>query len=174
MTRFIVVSGLPASGKTTLGRRIAEELRLPMFDKDEILERLFETLGVGDVVWRRKLSRMADDELRRQASASSGALITSWWQHPLSEVESGTPIDWLRDLRGEVLELHCVCSPALAANRFIARKRHHGHLDGRHTYAALLASFEMQHSFGPLGLGRVVTADTQAEPPLAAILSQVG
>ena len=173
MSRFIVVSGLPASGKTTLGRRIADELRLPMLDKDEILERLFQTLGVGDVAWRRKLSRMADDELRSLASAASGAVITSWWQHPLSAVESGTPINWLRDLPGEVWELHCVCSPALAADRFVARQRHHGHLDERYTPAALLASFETQHSFGPLGVGRVVKADTEAEPSVAALLSQM-
>jgi hypothetical protein len=40
---FVVVSGLPASGKTTLARRLADGLGLPLLDKDDILDRLFET-----------------------------------------------------------------------------------------------------------------------------------
>jgi len=43
--RFIVVSGLPASGKSTLARRLAPALGLPLLDKDEILERLFDLSG---------------------------------------------------------------------------------------------------------------------------------
>jgi hypothetical protein len=85
--RFIILSGLPASGKSAL--------QLPMFDKDEILEAMFASLGVGNSEWRRKLSRSADEELRKQASESPSAIITSWWRHPLSLSESGTPIEWL-------------------------------------------------------------------------------
>jgi shikimate kinase len=40
---LVVVSGLPGSGKTTLGRRLAQALNLPLIDKDDILDRLFET-----------------------------------------------------------------------------------------------------------------------------------
>ena len=49
----MVVSGLPGSGKTTIGRRLAAALSLPLIDKDDILDRLFETKGVGDSTWRR-------------------------------------------------------------------------------------------------------------------------
>ena len=49
---FVVVSGLPASGKSTLSRRLATALSLPMLDKDDILEGLFESLApetrIGD------------------------------------------------------------------------------------------------------------------------------
>ncbi|SED18936.1 shikimate kinase [Streptomyces sp. TLI_105] len=45
---FVIVSGLPASGKTTLGRRLATGLGLPLVDKDAILEFLYGSLGVGD------------------------------------------------------------------------------------------------------------------------------
>jgi shikimate kinase len=57
---FVIVSGLPGSGTTTLGRRLARALGPPLIDKDEILDRLFETKGVGDSVWRRALSREGD------------------------------------------------------------------------------------------------------------------
>ncbi len=51
----IVVNGLPATGKTTLARRLADDFRLPLLAKDAIKETLFETLGWGDRAWSRRL-----------------------------------------------------------------------------------------------------------------------
>src|SRR5690349_22393578 len=109
MNRYLILTGLPASGKSTLGRAVAAALGLPMLDKDDILEALFDSLGVGDAEWRRRLSRAADEVLRRQALASHGAVLASWWRHPASGEESGTPCEWLRSLPGALVELHCVC-----------------------------------------------------------------
>lgn len=46
--QVILVNGLPATGKTTLARRIATDLRLPLLAKDAIKETLFDTLGWSD------------------------------------------------------------------------------------------------------------------------------
>jgi predicted kinase len=51
----IVVNGLPATGKTTLARRIADDFSLPLLAKDAIKETLFETLGWSDRAWSRQL-----------------------------------------------------------------------------------------------------------------------
>ncbi len=51
----IVVNGLPATGKTTLARRLATDLHLPLLAKDAIKETLFETLGWSDRAWSRRL-----------------------------------------------------------------------------------------------------------------------
>ncbi|MGN1019696.1 MAG: AAA family ATPase [Aristaeellaceae bacterium] len=45
MTYCILVAGPPASGKTTLARALSARLALPVFAKDRIKERLFDTLG---------------------------------------------------------------------------------------------------------------------------------
>jgi predicted kinase len=50
---LIVVCGAPASGKTTLARCVAQDLRLPLLEKDVIKEALAETLDAPD----RKASR---------------------------------------------------------------------------------------------------------------------
>lgn len=50
---LIVVCGAPASGKTTLARRLAQDLQLPLLEKDVIKEALAETLETPD----RKASR---------------------------------------------------------------------------------------------------------------------
>ena len=58
---FIAISGLSGNGKTTLGRRLAPALNLPLIDKDDILDRSFASKGVGDAAWRRTLSRERSD-----------------------------------------------------------------------------------------------------------------
>ena len=45
MKYCILVAGPPASGKTTLARRLSTMMGLPVFSKDRIKERLFDTLG---------------------------------------------------------------------------------------------------------------------------------
>ena len=51
----ILVNGLPATGKTTLARRLGADLRLPLLAKDAIKETLFDTLGWSDRAWSRRL-----------------------------------------------------------------------------------------------------------------------
>ena len=52
---LIIVTGLPCTGKTTLGRHIARELGLPFIHKDGIKETLFNSLGWRDRAWSRQL-----------------------------------------------------------------------------------------------------------------------
>jgi glucokinase len=160
---YVIISGLPGSGKSTLARRLAPALGLPLLDKDDVLEALFDSLGVGDADWRRRLSRSADEVLRRLAAPMDGAVLASWWRHPKAEGESGTPVEWLSSLPGKLVEVHCVCEPGIAAERFLGRTRHAGHLDSTKSPEDLAADFERAAAFGPLGVGPVVHAGTEGE-----------
>ena len=171
--QHLIVTGLPASGKSTIGRALAEALGLEMFDKDEILEELFNERGVGDANWRSILSRTADEILRERASHSENSIIVSWWRHPASTINSGTRIDWLSDLKGELVEINCVCDPAIAAQRFKTRIRHGGHLDQVKSNVDLLASFQQQAALGPLCIGRLVQVNTEGTVKLASVLSMI-
>src|SRR5690242_4560751 len=117
MQLYIIVTGLPASGKTTIGHLVAAAMNLPMLDKDEILESLFNSRGIGNAAWRKELSRAADKMLQEMAFQSGSAVITSWWHHPRSHIDTGTPVDWLSNLSGMRIELYCVCRPDVAAGR---------------------------------------------------------
>ena len=171
--RHIIVSGIPASGKSTVGRAIAEALGFEMFDKDEILEELFNTRGVGDVDWRRSLSRTADEILRERASQAESSVIVSWWRHPASSLATGTPVDWLTNLKGELIEVHCICNAAIATQRFTTRKRHRGHLDQLKSSDDLLKTLEQHASLGPLRISRVVEVNTEGRVELAEVLSAI-
>lgn len=173
MSRFLVISGLPASGKTTVGTAIAAELHLPLFDKDVILEAMFETIGIGDVAWRTKLSRSADFILQRLAKASSGGVLVSWWRNPRSATESGTPVEWLQALPGEVTEVYCKCEPSVAVDRFFARRRHPGHLDQMKSPPQELTRFSVASALGPIGVGRLIEVCTDSPMHLPDLLTRL-
>lgn len=169
---FIIVSGLPASGKTTLAGKLAGALQLPLFDKDDILEALFESAGAVDLERRHQLSRMSDVVLVRIALASQGAVLVSHWRHDGAEGSSGTPIAWLRSPSANVVEVHCVCPPDVAEQRFRSRQRHSAHNDAERA-PGLAAQFLQLASRGPLGLGQTVTVATDERYELSALLAQV-
>lgn len=169
---FIVLSGLPASGKTTLATKLANALRLPLFDKDDILEALFESAGPVDLAKRHQLSRMGDDVLARIASASQGAVLVSHWRHEGADGGSGTPVAWLSALSANMVEVHCVCPPEVAERRFKARQRHPAHNDAERA-PSLASQFHQLARRGPLRIGWVISVATDEPYDLPALLEQV-
>lgn len=163
--KLIIVSGAPASGKSTLGLQIANELSIPFLDKDDILESLFNALGSGDSEWRRRLSRASDDIFLSALSQFREVVAVSFWRHPRSHSkDSGTPIVQLADSAASIIEVYCRCDHDIAVARFNARNRHPGHLDGvasddRQLQTSVIRSYT---DLGPLGLGTLISVDTNS------------
>jgi glucokinase len=171
--RFVVLSGLPGSGKSTLARQLAPAVNLPVIDKDAILEHLYDSKGTGDAAWRRSLSRESDVKFQVEATASNGALLVSHWRLAGMPSDSGTPTTWLMELSQQIVHVHCVCKPEIAAERFLQRKRHPGHLDMMSSYADLLSSLYALARLGPLEIGPRVDVDTSSGLDLGAVLRDI-
>jgi len=166
--RFVVLSGLPGSGKTTLARRLAPALNLPLIDKDDILDRLFEEKGIGDAAWRRALSRESDGILQREAEASDGAVLVSFWHLPGMPADSGTPAEWLRT--HDALHIRCICPPDVAASRFRQRTRHPGHLDAAGSPDSSITDLAQ---LAPLDIQPRIDVDTSGQVNLEDLVREI-
>jgi glucokinase len=171
--RFVVVSGLPGSGKTTLAHRLSPALGLAVIDKDDILERLCESHGAGTAETRRALSRRSDDVLRAEAMASGGAILVSFWHLPGMPADSGTPTDWLSGLSRLVVNVDCLCPADEAAQRYYRRARHPGHLDAERGLDEIRNDLEHLTTLGPIPRLPRLSIDTRTEPDLDALVARI-
>jgi predicted kinase len=122
---FVVVSGPPASGKSTLAPALAGELRLPLVAKDTIKDALMSMMPVPDVGASRQLGRAAVAAMLAVAAESPcGAVIECNFYRSRA-------VDDLRRLPGRVVEVFCRVDREIARTRFLARagSRHAGHFD---------------------------------------------
>lgn len=122
---FVVVSGPPASGKSTLAPGLARELALPLVAKDTIKDALMTVLPVPDVEASRRLGRAAVCAMLAVAAASPvGAVIDS-------NLHRSVAVDEVGRLPGRVVEIFCRCSESTARERYLRRTgtRPAGHFD---------------------------------------------
>jgi predicted kinase len=125
----MIILGTPASGKTTLARRLAAELRVPCLCKDDVKEALFEILGVCDRDGSRRYSdasfaaqlRLAKTQLQ----AGLSCLLEANWRGEHAPAVLGIA----GSTGARLAQILCRCEPGERVRRFTSRVRHPGHLD---------------------------------------------
>jgi len=135
-TIVILITGHPATGKTTLAHYLAEELSLPLIWKDQIKETLFETLGVSTIEWSRTLGVAAWELLYQQVEN----LLRVGVSHVVeSNFDPAYADEHWQNLKREhdfrLIQVRCETEPETLLERYCRRieqgGRHAGHVDAR-------------------------------------------
>jgi predicted kinase len=162
---LIIVSGLPATGKTTLSKGIAESLKLPLLSKDEIKEILFDDIGHGDRGWGEKLNiptyNLLNHFVEQELRAGRSVVIESPYDDdfPCKTYEA-----WQAKYNFVCLQVICFAQPNVLIDRFTARiddpDRHPGHNDEA-AFEDFKRSIKSAGKIKPLSLrGEIYELDT--------------
>lgn len=170
MATLVVVTGNPATGKTTVAKDLGAATSLPVVCKDDIKERLADVLGVGDQSWSKQLGHAASVVLytvaERMLSAGTSVLLESNFPPELSGPElQGV----LARTGADVVQVLVTCPPEIAARRYAERDRHPIHVE---TDMPELPPLEPMDLPGPLFV--IDTTDVEERPPdLAPIVEAI-
>ena len=120
---FVVISGAPGAGKTTLARPLAVALDLPLIEKDTIKEALGDVLGAQDMAASKRLGAATMEVMYGLARLNRGAVLESAWERALA-------LPKLAALQ-PIVEVFCDVPPEVAQARYKARTgtRHPVHFD---------------------------------------------
>ena len=166
---FVIVAGVPGSGKTTLGRALAPELDLPLISKDVIKEALYDALGTGDVAWSRKLGAASHRVLYALAIDAGAAVLEAHFYRGVAE-------DDLHGLGGPLIQVYCRCPLEVAEKRYFARascsERHWGHLPEHQTPEAIAGWRNREPQ--PLALDApLIEVDTSGPVDVTSVAAEV-
>lgn len=127
---LVVVTGPPASGKSSIARGLASSLEIPFLSKDELKERLYEVVGSGgDVEETVDTAALAIlfSVTRSNLDAGVGVLVES-------NFDSESDTEPFRDLAARIVQVHCGGDTDELVRTFAERsargERHPGHDDG--------------------------------------------
>ncbi len=161
------MTGVPGSGKTTLGRALAEELGAAFISLDEVKEELWAGSTWPDG-WSLRLAAEADVVARARA-ASDGAVIDVW-------VTPGRDDERVASLLAgwpePVVQVACVVPVETAVSRYVDR----GRTGGPHgeTDEALLARIrDAVPLMATLGVGPYLEVDTAVPVDVPALATRI-
>jgi predicted kinase len=161
--QIVLMSGLPAAGKSTLARALAARLEFALVSKDAVLSTLHGALGspanqldrIGPAAWAvfwvqaRQCPRVVLDSNIRPGSVEQRAQLLA--------------------LDGRIVEVACRCPPAVAQERY-AHRAAAGPPGQRFTE---LTAERIAEYAGPIGLGALVDVDTSGPVDVDALVRDI-
>lgn len=134
MAWLIIVTGQPASGKSTLSAWLGQQLTLPVISKDGIKEIMFAEMGWQDREWSKLLGRASVEIMYHLAHTllrANSSLILENAFHP--ELASPNLQTIIHQHQARAIQIICQAPSEVLFHRFRQRaesgQRHEGHVD---------------------------------------------
>lgn len=164
---LIIVNGLPASGKTTLSKRLGAELGLPVFSRDGIFATLFEAMPG----WENSLLGLASFKLLYQIAgielaAGRSLIVEGFFGRPELRTGEFQQIRLAYDF--EPFQILCQADGKLLVERYLIRLEANGPDKGQQDRAGFEQNRErmLKGDLEPLALGgQLVRFDTTNPTP---------
>lgn len=164
--RIVIMSGYPASGKSTLSRALAGHFGFALISKDDLLDVMYRAAGGSP------------DDPALSLRTGQAAWAAFWHlsrQCPQAVLDSNIkPADAyelarVAEIDGPIVEVHCRCPLEIAQARYAERAK----LD-RPAQRAKVLDGELAARYGaPIGCGRLVVVDTSRPVDVEAVARQV-
>ncbi len=167
--RLVLVSGPPASGKTTVATPLAAELGFALLAKDRIKEALHDALGLetSDLAWSRRLGA-ASIELLWALAADAPAVVleANFWSGDERHQRRAA------ELAANPVEVFCQCPAEEYMRRYAERgsSRHPVHVD---SHLPRLPGEAFARSARPVGVGQLITVDTTRPVDIPVLAREV-
>jgi predicted kinase len=169
--RIVLVSGPPASGKTTLARPLAERLGFALLTKDDIKETLFTAMQgpPGDVEFSSKIGAASMDLLWALAPHCPAVVLEANFrtQSPYERAK----VTALAEAGAQIVEVYCRLPREEASRRFAERARQQRHHPA-HALAAMPPDRMIEYE-EPFALSPVLEVDTTRPIDIEALARQI-
>ena len=132
---LILVHGLPGAGKTTLAKKLAAELNLPLISKDDIKVMLFDTYGWKDRTESRKAGaasyEITDYIIEEQLRVGNSLIFETTFNPALATKKFNT---WRQTYGVQFVQVYCYADLDVIRKRVTERaandSRHVSHIEG--------------------------------------------
>ena len=131
---LIIITGLPGTGKTSLGKEIASNFNLPFISKDAFKEILFDVLGSKDREWSKKIGMASYDILyhitEENLKANKSLIIETNFDPSFANKKIH---EFTKKYNFTPFQIRCITNGKILFQRFKERsnssERHEGHCD---------------------------------------------
>ena len=161
---LILILGLPGSGKTTLARKISQELDLPLLVKDDIKVMLFDVYGWKDREESKKAGtasyKIMDYVIEEQLRCGNSLVVEGTFNPAYDDAKFKS---WQEKYNVRYAQIYCYADANTVRQRFrdrAASDSHHvSHIEGEGGLQNL--ENHIQRGINPLGIdGTLIKVDT--------------